>query len=530
MGRTNHSGWAAAAAALALLAAAAPLGASQDAPASAGIDESDRKTSLITFYGHVFDATRYNPMPMNVEFPWGEEDFSAGYGDTCGVDALDPLNGKLQEISNELPVGPTVQGSCETEELNEVWFYSTAGFVDVKDSNDFSYENIHNERGLTKDTYLDTTQDITATVFMSADGHGWSAAFCNLAGTKPHDIPEPMGCWNWDPGVLKGWTLRARLYVGVLGEYGGEANTQPDVLTAYADGALEVIAEGTSAPQDVVSIEAAGQPTVWRFDIDLGKARTAVIPKEKSYLWSVEWWSDVGGNKVILPPNWNLNSGELYPNAITIPVRNAFDVESLIPQFVHEKLVLHGILNTPWGSYDVDQKSVALTVNDASGGPVQPMRIVKLADYSVAHGGHYKPVNVTYVWDYKADALEAGKYSATISATNFQGSASAACTGYFEVLDRGQPGPIAVGQCAVATLTEEQRRRLDEGVAGAPGGDADGAPAARLPPILGGAESGPPLHVASSATAPVPAASAIAPAAAIAIASLVLAIARRWSR
>ncbi|HET6405126.1 MAG TPA: hypothetical protein VFH78_10800, partial [Candidatus Thermoplasmatota archaeon] len=258
--------------------------------------------------------------------------------------------------------------------------------------------------------------------------------------------------------------------------------------TAFESGALKVLAEGVSTPTDITSLEAAGFPTAWKIDIDLGAPQSAVIPKEESYLVRFKWYSSGPAGNSLYTDDWNVNSGEFFPVSITLPVKNAFDVESVIPQFVHDKLVLLGILNTPWGSYDVDQNSVKLTITDSKGQEVAPVRIEKLADYSVAHGGHYKPVNVTYVWDYLADNLPAGEYQATVRASNFQGSASSSCTGTFVVREGGAAGPIQVGQCGVRTITDEQLQNVQQGSAAdasrPSGGDAiEPAPALPLPQV-----------------------------------------------
>jgi hypothetical protein len=124
-------------------------------------------------------------------------------------------------------------------------------------------------------------------------------------------------------------------------------------------------------------------------------------------------------------------------------------------------------MNTPWGSYDVDHDSIELEIKNAKTGAIfEPQSIERLADFSVAHGGHYKPVNVTYVWDHAADKLPPGDYDVTVSASNYQGSASGKCTGSFTILAGGNAGDIKVGQCGVRTITDEQLDTVRTGSAG----------------------------------------------------------------
>lgn len=443
----------------ALLAASLflPTGAAQDAPA-------EETTTDVVFYGHVFGVGRDAPMPMNTQFPEGEADLSQGIvGHNCG-----------------LPGGAT----CEDDGGNEVWLYTTAGFVQIKEYTQFDYSKLHNERGLTKDTSLDTGRDITAEFYMSADLHGWPLAACTPG--VPHDVPWPVPCWNWDPGYLSQWQVEATIYTGILGEYGGAADEAPDIATAFTEGKLTPLATGVSDPVDVQSLEATGNPTVWKFDINLGPPQRDVIKKEESYVVRYQWWSlKPNGEKMVLPEAdvWNVDSGEYYPPTVTLPVKGAFNVEMVLPQFVYNKLVVLGIMNTPWGSYDVDHDSVKIEItNTRTGATVEPRSIQRLADFSVAHGGHYKPVNVTYVWDYVADGLAPGDYDVTISASNFQGSASASCTGGFTVLAGGAPGDIRVGQCGVRTISDDQLTTIKEGSA-SDASDPGGADDLPLPQV-----------------------------------------------
>ncbi len=470
-------------------------------PATAQVDESTGPTTMVTMYGHTFLTQRGSPQPMNTEFPAGEEDISRGYsGHNCGTD----------------PSGTAGASTCEDDTGNELWFYSTAGFVDITEFSEFSYDQVHNERGLTKDIIFDTSKNIKGTVFMSADLHGWLLAFC--ADYPPEDIPWPMWCWNWDPGHLPQWQVEATVYAAVLGEYGGEANTPPPIAQSYEAGEMEVIAQGLSTPIDITSLEFAGNPTVWQIDIDLGTPLVKTMAKEKSLVVKFQWWSLQGGNPIIIPEahSWNINGGEFYPPHVILPVKNAFDVELVVPQFVHDKLVLLGIINTPWGSYDVDPESVSVTFAKKGGNEVEARSIEKLADYSVAHGGHYKPVNVTWVWDYKADKLAPGTYVATVSGENYQHSAKAECSGTFTVLEGGKPGPIEIGECATRTISDEQLGKVQQGAAG----DAAGSEA--MPGL-------PPLKLQSATAAPAAAGMNVLNLVVVGLAGIGLVIRRRWN-
>ena len=482
-------------------------------PSAMAQDNPEDVTSNVAFYGHIFGIGRGAPMPMNTQFPSGESDLSQGFtAHSCGLPGSSDTD--------------TDNPSCEADTSNEEWFYTTAGFVQIKNNAEFAYDKLHNERGLTKDTKLDTAQPITATFYMSADAHGWLVALCQPEGIVaiPEDTPWPVPCWQWDPGYLSQWQVEATLYTGVLGDYGGEADTAPDIATALADGLLTPLATGVSKPIDVQSLEATGNPTVWKFDIDLGVAQRDTIKKEESYIVRYQWWSvKPDGSRAVYPEadTWNVNSGEFYPPVINLPVKGAFTVELVVPQFVFGKLVFLGVMNTPWGSYDVDQDSIELTVTKQGGSEFTPTRIERLADFSVAHGGHYKPVNLTYVWDYKADKLPAGAYDVTIKASNFQGSASAECTGSFTVKADGDPGEITVGECGVRTISTDGLNDIQQGSAQDAAGSSRGPDGAPLPAV-----SVAQIGIATAGFTPVSGAG-LSTWSLLALA--VLAFARRWS-
>lgn len=433
------------AAIVAIVVLIVPAAAAQSAPQNA----DDRKTAQVTFFGHVFDVGRANPMPMNTEFPSGEEDLSAGYGGTC--------QDTLPEVAAPDPVG-RLAGTCEVYAFNEAWFISSAGFVDVSTSDEFAYEKMHNERGLTKPIIFDTAQPVLAHWYMSADAHGWPVVVCNPGAPDLDDVPWAPICFNWDPGMLPQWQVESTLYAAVLGEHGTGASEAGDIEGAYTGGKLEVIAQGVSAPVDITSLEAAGFPTVWEFEINMGPAKMKEIPKEKSLIWRTQWYALLNGQRTLEDNllSWNVNSGEFFPDRVILPVKNAFDVELVLPQFLHNKLVVHGIVNTPWGSYDADPESVRLTVTNRDGTKEAVVEHVETyADYSVAHGGHYRPVNVTYVWDYSKDKLAPGEYKAVISAANHQASATASCEALFKIHGDGTGEVLQVGRCGTVSSGAE---------------------------------------------------------------------------
>ncbi len=371
----------------------------------------------VAFYGHTHGHGRDAPMPVNTQFPRGESDYSLGSS------------------------APAVDSEAGGDDGgNELYFYSTPGLVSVRDYNDFDYAKVHSENGQTKDILLDTRKSVRVVMHMSAD-QTVGAPITPKPAELPKDAPWVYPFINIDYGVQPNFRVHASLLMAITGAYGEGASTAPSI-DALQD--VRVIAEGESPVFDLVSApDPISGAIVHAIEIDLGTPTVARIPKEYDFYLKIEWSnSDDGATRVTLPM-YNVNGGEWFPNRFVLPVKNPIDVEVVHPEFVNGRLVIHGVTNTPWGSYDVDLDALRLDVTDADGRPVEPSRIVRVTDRSVAHGGHYRPVNVTWIWDYSGDALPAGTYAATVVASNLQGSATASTTATFAVLEGGRPGPVA---------------------------------------------------------------------------------------
>lgn len=434
-----------------LLVGALPVALAQDpvAPDAAKTREEILKQpgQDVTFYGHIFGVYRPNPMPMNTQYPTGEADYSIGTSTLCG----------------NPPPAPADAGCRADETANEQYWYSTAGFVQVKSAEQWGgdYSLFHNERGLTKDVFLDTSRPPVATYHMSADFHGWNTILCAAA------------CWNWDPGYLPDWTLEATVFHASLGPLHSNASEEPPIAGLLPYGSTgTMIAHGVSEPQTMASFDstvpAVGDHTVYQFRFPLEwdaafVASGGAVPPTDNILVHWEWYQKTanpagGTNEYILGTGaagivWNVNSGEDYPSSLVLPVRNPIDVELVYPQFIHDKLVILSVINTPWGSYDIDPSMLTVVVRDA-GGQVVPFAegtLQQVLEQSVAHSGHYQPIKPTWVWDYQKQGLEPGDYTVTVGITNFQHSVTTDTTASFTLDDDGG-GSTQEGRSGLQTL------------------------------------------------------------------------------
>jgi hypothetical protein len=447
-------------------------------PAASG--QSDGGSDEVVFYGHPFLFGAGFPMPANTAYPVGEANLGLGPGYTCTNyfdDGADTVAGEGLDPSS----------SCKQGEENRLYLYSTAGPVDVASVAEFfnegAYSQLHNERGQAKPILLDTDGSISTRLYMSVDFHSWFVGggdtYCFHP--RPEEAPCAYPYWGWDPGAREDFVVNVTFYSAQLGEYKGEAASQPPVHEAVTNGNAQVVAEGQFGPERVMS-GLPGSEKVFEVKVDLGQPQVESIPKTHDFFMTYQFYNKRSG-QTYSTGDWRIWSGEFFPPRFTLPVENDFAVESVIPQFVHGKLVILGVLSSPWGSYDVSAEATELAIREkGTGDVVTPDSLETFSDFSVAHGGHFDPANVTYIWDYRKDGLEPGEYEITVSGETNQGS-SASCTANFTIQAGGQPGPVDVGTCGFQTLTEEQREELREEA----GEQADEGERMRKPDPLPGA-------------------------------------------
>jgi hypothetical protein len=458
-----------------LLVGLAPLGLTIAQEVTNAPDVAEREGTPITFYGRVWGPApgTNGPMPMNTQFPWGEEDYSIGSNANCNVPQF-------------------LQDGNPGEQCGwRMYWFTTPGFISIKSSNAFGgdYTKLHNERGQTKDIHLDPSKSPTATLYTSSDLHGYPVAACATG-----------ICWNWDPGYQPAWTVEAWIWHAQLeGEHHGNPSDPPD-MSKVADRAEDVamVAHGKWGPQEAWSMDetvplpgADGTVNEHFMEMEWSEefvAAGGVIPRQHDIIVEF-WWANEheNGNKYTLPQfTYNLNSGEDYANNIVLPVRNPLDVELVFPRFVHEKLVILAVLNTPWGSYDVDLDSITLNVTAPGGSRITPGpgAIDRFLDVSVAHSGHYDPINVTWVWDYQRDDLAPGTYAVEIGARNWQHSYHTSTRASFTVTEAGTGGATQAGTSGILSFDDRQLQEFQRG-----GERQAGGPSSPLAPDAAAAES-----------------------------------------
>jgi hypothetical protein len=247
-----------------------------------------------------------------------------------------------------------------------------------------------------------------------------------------------------------------------LGDYGQGASQPPPIYEAWNSNAMTLVAEGATPPADVQN-GVPGQPNVHDFEVNLGHPKVDVIPKTNDLVLVFSFYSILNGQKVSTH-SWRLWAGDLFPAKFSLPVKNPLDVELVIPQFIHDKLLVHSVISSAFGSYDVDVGSAQLSITDPSNQPVLPTMISRVGDYQVAHGAHFKPVNITWIWDYKSEhGLKPGTYKTSVTACNQQHSACETTAGSFTLGSDLSGIDVQVGHAGQITASQSQIHDLTSG-------------------------------------------------------------------
>ncbi|MHB8605968.1 MAG: flagellar hook assembly protein FlgD [Thermoplasmatota archaeon] len=480
--------------------------------------------ATVTFFGHVFSSGLDSPMPANTQFPVGEADYGSGLVDS-------PV-----ECGTGLPQGPVASGpgntggtDCDHYTANKLALYSTAGPVQVKNANEFygngDYSQLHNENGLTQDIQLDPSGKVTGTIYISHSFHAWphneNKTPC-IGNDPPDNVPCPQPYWRWHDGASYNFQVKAWLYYAVLGDHGANARTKPPIQAAFDSGKMTLIAKGETAPILTVSADdVGGNPRVWKYVVDMGAPLVPVVPNTANLVMIYSWDNVLPNGQEVSSEDWRLNTGENFPPSFTLPTKNPFTVELVYPELVHGKMVFLAVMNTPWGSYDVDPTSVKVEVKDKDGNLVDTPSLRQYGDFSVAHGAHYKPINLTFVWDHQADHLKPGAYSVTVTATNYQHSAGDSRTALFELGTDGTLTRVEPGRAGVQTFSADQFQKFLSGAGQRGNGTAD-ADGSALPSAV-------PLVTERATNTPLLAVP-LAPAVALAAIALAALVARRRIR
>lgn len=295
--------------------------------------------------------------------------------------------------------------------------YSSAGFVEIQDGE----WRTHQEPGVAEDIQI-VGDTITLYYYLSA----------YPVPTKTSDNPAP------------GHTA-----VAVAPQVGVHA-----VMTAGRNpGIGRVIAEGdsgTSGRINILYLPNDVQPPIYEVRVDL-----AVVEKTIPSVWN-----DGKGYAVQVTPyqvrdptlgaevtqsEVRAHAGPQTPPHMVVEIADPLVTKSMRTTLFNNALYFRWSVTSPWGSYDVDDRTLAITVSGAA--EADPSKAGISRPYNVRHftdhNGHFKPTNVTWKFDYRRAALPDGAYTAQMSVLNLQGTYRLGAEMAFRIVD-GIPADVEV--------------------------------------------------------------------------------------
>jgi len=207
--------------------------------------------------------------------------------------------------------------------------------------------------------------------------------------------------------------------------------SQDCVIDVYLSPAVTGTAPGGYAPQEHVSVKLmAGQtvigsgeqtqdvgpaapglssPPGTKFEITF-KPSVDIIAAKDNIVLSVT--VDTGGSGMTSGQS-TFATGKENPWGVSLPLLNPIDMKTSC-YFENNSVVVSSLVNSPFGSKDIDAKSINVTVT----GPTTPVK----ADFTQAlvsvNGTNMTKVD--WIWKYKQDGAKPGEYTATITVGNLQ--------------------------------------------------------------------------------------------------------------
>ncbi|MEK6985268.1 MAG: hypothetical protein AABX89_02665 [Candidatus Thermoplasmatota archaeon] len=407
-----------------------------NAQAGTGGIDNPNTPSDTTLYFHIIDAL--NDAPINTQEP--SDNYSA-----------DEQVGLASNSSSCLE-GPT-GGAVETSEFHQFFGYSSPGYVEYNDTSTGG-PLVHPERGLSFDVDL-AGDAIKLTWYLStgtavANDPGVGAAFIlpSIAVEAWMRTGEDITIGN--EGYKSGSPIAHGKTVGTMG--GAMLTSTDTTAPGQTGGTVTFLPDQTNKAGDPIA--------VYRYEILMPLA-TNTIRKEGGYNMQIATYfqdpaafcSSDPANAILTPNGIKYHTSKDNRPRMELQVLNAIRIEYMHPQFIGDDLVLHTSSNSPWGNYDVDERTEPGTNGLEGGiemlisGPSEPRsayRASVVQQYHI-HDHHTEAVAATFVWPYKSDGAQDGTYTVTLTVKNDQGTATAVGVSSFTVGKDKNPEVLRCG-------------------------------------------------------------------------------------
>jgi hypothetical protein len=349
--------------------------------------------------------------PINTQLPDDRYQRADGYG----------------VATNTLSCGPEIPGASLLANSYHTWYgYSSPGYVEY-DFEEDGRPRYHKERGISFDVDLDTATPMTAYWYLET-----VTANANL---------------NPSPNVLP--TVLPQVVTRVIMREGDDVSVDDEALNKgkiLAQGQTDpvVMSPAVESPQ-VRYIEREGRH-IYEFAVPM-KIENARITRDEAYNVRVDVFMDnpvcsnpqYPSDQYLMPNNVRAFTGPDLRPRMDLAVMNPLRIEYVHPQFLGDELYIHTSMNSPWGNYDVAETEgpyatpggIELRIDGPSPatGLVQAAFVQRHHD----HFHHQEPVDVTWLWPFKADRAQNGLYTVTLTVKNDQETATATGIAQFEI-------------------------------------------------------------------------------------------------
>lgn len=331
-------------------------------------------------YGHFEDIL--NRAPLNTQFPEGEPNLNRGF---------------------LMPTIDTYTGTPGDVHFRNNWFrmFSSAGLVEINEG----VWRTHQEPGLAAPIEI-KGGNIDLYFYLSAN-------------------PVPNG--NSDTGV------GATLNLDVMPQVGVYAKMETGRFTNGG----EPIAEGDTGACDTGSlptcdgritlISQPGSADVYEIKVPL-EVTNPIIPDvwtgADGFIVSINPYQIKGKDSAIqdwqvMQSDWRVRTGPDTPPRIVIEHPKALATEAAGLTIFQGEMFIRWSFLSPWGSYDVDDRTIEVEGEGPTAIPSKDIRLV-IIKRSIDHDGHFKPVNATWRLDFQKLGLADGEYKINLKAQNLQ--------------------------------------------------------------------------------------------------------------
>jgi hypothetical protein len=385
-------------------------------PVNAQLSNPQHSTPT-TLYFHIFDT--FNVFPINTQ-PMNADFFEVG-------------GTNFPTLSNTI-----VSQQIGDYDFNTIYGFATSGPVEY-DFIENGRPRYHPERGIAADVQIDDAVQPVVYLYMDVRDIFSSDASGLPVGGLPNALPS--------------FTFRVTMRTG--NEFGPDANldagqlimsgqTTAHVLDTHALGLNDAFAGQTGPDGNPILTPDESGVIEWAIPLTLSQPS---IPKADAFNLRIDWYQnptgDAANDDTFAEGYMRLVSDPQHLPRLEMAIKNPVYIEYIHPEVAAGILLIHSCVNSPWGTYDVDVGNITVSVT----GPTTPGQLSQVISQNAhVHGLHDKCAEVTYLWRFRDEGAQNGKYDIRLNVPNLAGNAQASGQAGFNVEGRRAFGVDEQGQ------------------------------------------------------------------------------------